>query len=211
MVNVTAVKVALELMHVPSRARLIKSSPLPPDVHILLSIAAGDTGAENEAAALAERPKAMVREAAAFFIEQVLLSPESDSYRVLGVTSQASTSELRRNMALLLRWLHPDKGGPGNRSVLAGRVTQAWNNLKTVERRAGYDRAAPRGQRPGAKPGNSAAAAHLAGKQGSRSAGVRPTLPGGAGNPGLLVRHYHHNRPNALSRVLSFFWRRLDH
>ena len=50
----------------------------------------------------------MVRLAATFFIEQILFAPHADSYRVLGASPQASASELRRNVALLLRWLHPD-------------------------------------------------------------------------------------------------------
>ena len=50
----------------------------------------------------------MVREASAFFIEQILLGPDADSYRVLGADRNAAAAELRRNMALLLRWLHPD-------------------------------------------------------------------------------------------------------
>jgi DnaJ-class molecular chaperone len=43
-------------------------------------------------------------------------------------------------MALLLRWLHPDMDRHGERSLFAGRITQAWETLKTPERRAAYDR-----------------------------------------------------------------------
>ena len=82
-----------------------------------------------------------MRNAAAFFIEQILLAPGADSYRVLGGNAQASNSDLRRNMALLLRWLHPDMehNGTGDRSVFAARITLAWEDLKTAERRAAYD------------------------------------------------------------------------
>ena len=84
-----------------------------------------------------------MRDAAAFYIEQILLAPESDSYRVLGGGPQTSSGDLRRNMALLLKWLHPDmeRNGSGNsaRSMFAGRVTLAWEDLKTAERRAAYD------------------------------------------------------------------------
>ncbi len=58
---------------------------------------------------------------------------------MLGVNPQASSSELRHNMALLLKWLHPDKEGEGMRSLYATNVTNAWNDLKTEERRALYD------------------------------------------------------------------------
>src|SRR5262249_32076942 len=77
--------------------------------------------------------------AATFFIEQILFAPDADSYRVLGAEPQASPAELRRNLALLLRWLHPDLDPRGERSVFIGRVTAAWNNLKTPEKRAAYD------------------------------------------------------------------------
>ena len=74
-----------------------------------------------------------------FFIEQAMLYPDADSYRVLGASPKANSSELRRHMSLLLRWLHPDRG-LSERSVFAHRVTRAWNDLKNEERRAAYDR-----------------------------------------------------------------------
>ncbi|MGE3914849.1 MAG: hypothetical protein AB7F78_04050 [Hyphomicrobiaceae bacterium] len=85
------------------------------------------------------REPAFLRTAAAFFIEQVLLAPGADSYRVLGASPTATSTDLRRNMALLLRWLHPDIEPTGERSVLASRVTSAWEDLKTTTRRATYD------------------------------------------------------------------------
>ena len=80
-----------------------------------------------------------VERAARFFIEQVLFHPQADSYRALGARPQASTGELRRNMALLLRWVHPGHD-QGERSIFARRVMRAWNDLKTDEQRAAYGR-----------------------------------------------------------------------
>jgi hypothetical protein len=134
-----ALKTAIDLMHVPSQVRLLRSGPLPSDVQMLLRIAAGEDEAESAAVALTGRSHQVVRQAAIFFIEQILFAPESDSYRVLGASPQASASELRRNVALLLRWLHPDLDPRGERSIFIGRVTAAWNDLKTPERRAAYD------------------------------------------------------------------------
>ena len=85
------------------------------------------------------RSRDVVRQAATFFIEQILFAPDADSYRVLGASPQASAGELRRNVALLLRWLHPDRDPQGERSIFVSRVTAAWNDLKTPERRAAYD------------------------------------------------------------------------
>ena len=136
-----ALSVAIDLMRTPSRVWALRSAPLPKGVDILLQIAAGDTQAESQAVEMTGRSADAVRGAAAFFIEQILFYSEADSYRVLGVNPQAPTSELRHNMALLLKWLHPDKEGEGMRSLYATNVTNAWNDLKTEDRRALYDTA----------------------------------------------------------------------
>jgi len=140
MESAAALRLAIELVLVPTQVRRVRSQPLPGGVALLLRIAAGDPEAEAEAAYFTARPPDVVRRAAAFFIEQILLSAEADSYRVLGATPQATGAELRRNMALLLRWLHPDMDRRGERSVLAKRVIKAWDTLKTPERRAAYDK-----------------------------------------------------------------------
>ena len=134
-----ALKVAVDLMHVPSQVRFVRSEPLPRDVRLLLRIAARDEEAESAAVGLTGRSRDVVREAATFFIEQILFAPDADSYRVLGASPQASSNVLRRNVALLLRWLHPDLDPQGERSIFISRVTAAWNDLKTPERRAAYD------------------------------------------------------------------------
>jgi hypothetical protein len=135
-----AVRVAIDLMHSPSQVRRIRSAPLPADLVVLLQIASGDKEAISQAARKLGRSPETVREAATFYIVQILLFPDADSYRVLGARPQATHGELRRNMTLLLRWLHPDLDPKGEVSVFAARVTRAWNDLKTTERRAGYDR-----------------------------------------------------------------------
>lgn len=167
-----ALKVAIDLMHVPSQVRLLRSRPLPDGVLILLRIAAGDAEAEATAAATIDRSREVIRQAAAFFIEQILLAPDADSYRVLGADPQASAVELRRNVGLLLRRLHPDLDPKGERSIFAGRVTAAWNDLKTPERRAAYD-VARRDKRPSSSGGRPAAS--------SRQGKAKP-MAGGAPN-----------------------------
>jgi hypothetical protein len=145
MEHASALEAALYLMQSPSQVRLIRSRPLPDGLDVLLRIAANDANTIQQAAEWLGRPPETIRQAAAFFIEQILFSPEADSYRVLGTTLQASNGELRRNMALLLRWLHPDLDPYGERSVFARRVTLAWNDLKTQERREAYDRSSRAG------------------------------------------------------------------
>lgn len=140
--NIAAFKAAIDLMRVPSRVRRLRAQPLPDGMNLLLRVAAGDRQAEGEAIALTGRPPAEIREAAVFFIEQILLSPDADSYRRLGARSTATNAELHRNMVFLLKVLHPDTA-PGDRSLLARRVTAAWDQLKTADRRAAYDATRP--------------------------------------------------------------------
>jgi hypothetical protein len=135
----TALKLAIDVLHVPAQVRLMRSEPLPDGVLLLLRIAAGDADAEREAVAATRRSVETIRRAAAFFIEQILFASDADSYRVLGADAGASAVELRRNAGLLLKWLHPDRDSHDPRAVFASRVTGAWNDLKTPERRAAYD------------------------------------------------------------------------
>ena len=135
-----ALRAAIELSLMPTRVRVLRDSPLPDGVSLLLRIAAGDEAAEREAAASLDRPAQVVRSASAFYIEQMLLHPEADSYRVLGAGPKAATAELRQNMAHLIRWLHPDHNPTEERTVFVNRVNRAWEDLKTPDRREAYDR-----------------------------------------------------------------------
>ena len=134
----TALRTAIDLRLVPSRLRLMRSEPLPDGVELVLGIAAGDEEADRTAAVV-DQSADLIRSAATFYIEQILFAPDADSYRVLGANPEATAGELRRNAGLLLKWLHPDRDPEGERAVFARKVTAAWNDLKTPERRASYD------------------------------------------------------------------------
>ncbi len=134
-----ALRLALELVHVPSQVRHARASPLPLGVSAVLSLAAGDQEAVDAAMAATGRSVTVLKTAAEFFIVQVLFAPEADCYRVLGATPETSSSELRQNMALLVRWLHPDAiPKHSDQANFIARVTHAWDTLKTPERRAHY-------------------------------------------------------------------------
>lgn len=145
MAGADALIAALAMIDCPHAARLSPSSQLPSGVTLLLEIAAGEEQTLSRAVQRTGRQEAILQKAAAFFIEQVLLHPGGDSYRVLGCDKAASTAEARRNMALLMRWLHPDVASDGandhplDRSLFANRITQAWETIKTDERRAAYN------------------------------------------------------------------------
>ncbi|HEX4892621.1 MAG TPA: DnaJ domain-containing protein [Hyphomicrobiaceae bacterium] len=141
MSDLAAMRVALDLLHAPARVHTARTQPLPEGVHLLLRIAAGDEEAEREAAESTGRPSRVLRQAAGFYIEQILFSAESDAYRVLGSTPFASPADLRRNLAYLLKWVHPDLEENRNRSAFLKRVTAAWEEVKTPHRRKAYDAA----------------------------------------------------------------------
>ena len=137
---VQAIKAALGLYHLPACLKAVRCDPLPAGIEHLLRIACGDSDALASASTASERAPDVIRQAAVFYIEQVLFSPDANHYRVLGGTPDTAGSELRRNMALLLTWLHPDKDPTGERSHLTVRVTAAWDILRSPERRIAYDR-----------------------------------------------------------------------
>jgi hypothetical protein len=190
MLELAAVRSALYLFHMPSAVRQARGGPLPDGMSVLLEIAAGEEPVIRSAAELLERPPQVLNEAAAFFIEQVLMAPESDSYRVLGASRNSSSADLRRNMALLLRWAHPDADRLGGaRAAVASRVIKAWENFKTQDRRDNYDAAHPvREVRSRGSGSRRASAGHGAVASGS---GVGPVLSKGAtkvAGPGILRR-----------------------
>jgi hypothetical protein len=157
-----ALVAALAILRRPQLARLAQRSALPRGVTFLLEVAAGEEHALREAQAATGRQEASLKEAASFFVEQVLLSPKSNYYRILGAPSTASPSELRRHMALILKSLHPDvvsHNGTGrhfDKSAQVGLVTKAWDTLKMEGRRNAYDDAlkseVSRGARMQTKP-----------------------------------------------------------
>ena len=140
-----ALVAAISMLERPHAAKLARASRLPEGVTFLLEIAAGEAQALTRASQLTGRTEATLQKAAGFFIEQVLLFPGGDSYRILGSDGGTSLRELRRNMALIMRWLHPDVASEAssssvlNRSLFASRITQAWETVKTDERRSAYN------------------------------------------------------------------------
>ena len=140
-----ALVAAISMLERPHTARLAQASRLPEGVTFLLEIAAGEGRALIHASQLTGRTEATLQRAAGFYIEQVLLHPGGDSYRILGSDKGTPLSELRRNMALIMRWLHPDVMPDAtsskllDRSLFASRITQAWETIKTDERRTAYN------------------------------------------------------------------------
>jgi hypothetical protein len=145
MPSAEAIATALGMLNFPHMTRGARHSPLPKGVTFLLEVAAGESETLRNASVLTGRTEATLRKAAGFFIEQVLLSEHADNYRILGCSCEASHGDLRRHMALIMRWLHPDVVCNGaqtqrfDRGLYADRVAVAWEALKTKERREAYD------------------------------------------------------------------------
>jgi hypothetical protein len=186
-----AMQVAIDLVHFPGRVRYVRSAPLPEGIDVVLGIAARDPDTLEHALVATGRTRENLERAAGFFIEQVLLDPDADSYRVLGATIEAPPTLLRRNMALLLRYLHPDVEVEGNRSMFAARVTAAWDNLKTADRRVAYDanlEAEADRRRTRSKTHRSRSEHRNARVGQSRLLQTAPLANGSTKKPGLLTR-----------------------
>ena len=146
MARSAALDVAVTLVEHPAAVRHASSSPLPGGVGLLLQVATREPDALRSAEAMTGRSPGALQAAAGFFIEQILFHPQADYYRTLGASAGAPRSELRRHMALLIKWLHPDSREQRtsrsdlDRGIFIHRVTQAWEHLKTDERRTAYDR-----------------------------------------------------------------------
>ena len=143
--ELAALHAALGLAAQPNLIPQARKTAFPVGVPLLLEVAAGERTTIERCSKLTNVSEYRIRAASEFYLEQVLLSDQSNSYRTLGADQSASTADLRRNMALLMRWLHPDASAQRNgraeidRTVFAEKVSGAWENLKSDERRAVYD------------------------------------------------------------------------
>ena len=135
----TALDVALALWRVPSLRGALRQRPLPDDVGDLIEIAAGTPNRVAMAAASVGEPQDQVLEAARFYVREVLLCAEADAYRVLGVSPEASSEQIKAHHRALQHWLHPDRRGDDWESVFASRINTAWGELRSAERRVAYD------------------------------------------------------------------------
>ena len=143
------IDLALDLARMPALAHSIEKPPLPTDIFEVMRIAAGAPGVCQLASQATGQPPAVLIEAARFYLQQVLLRPDADSYRVLGLPPGASRELARRHMRCLLQWLHPDVNRDWD-SAYAERVLTAWREVSADIPRPSNSRShAPTG--PGSK------------------------------------------------------------
>jgi hypothetical protein len=138
----SALEWALALYRSPVERHALRHKPLPEGVSSLIGIAAGSMPDElSKAANLFCESEARVRDAAQFYVREVLFFPNADAYRVLGVGSNASAEQIKAHHRMLQHWLHPDRVQSEDDAVFAARVNGAWNRLRNTERRQAYDHA----------------------------------------------------------------------
>jgi len=138
-VDGNALEVALGLVRMPAMRGTLRLRPLPEDVGELIELAADVPRRVAEASVISGEPPDQVREAARFYVREVLLFPGADAYRILGVSETASAAQIKLHYWRLQHWLHPDRRGDGWESVFATRINQAWGELRSPARRAAYD------------------------------------------------------------------------
>jgi len=139
----SALDAALELARMPALAEAMRRQPLPGDVLPLIRVAAGCRRTREALAEASGCAPERVREAALFYLEQVLFRAEGDPSRTLGVARDASRQERREHMRWLMKWLHPDRNRHQWESVFAARLTAAWAALERGEGAAGAADLAP--------------------------------------------------------------------
>ncbi len=122
------IALALDLARMPAFAHSIEKPPLPKDVLEIMRIAAGSPEVCQLASQVTGQPPAVLVEAARFYLQQMLLRPDADAYRVLGLPPGASRELARDHMRCLLQWLHPDVNREWD-SVYAERVLKAWREI----------------------------------------------------------------------------------
>jgi hypothetical protein len=94
-----------------------------------MRIAAASPEDCQAAVARTGEPTPVVIEAARFYLQQVLLRPGADCYRILGIQPTASRAIARSHMRWLLEWLHPDRNNNTWDAVYAERVLKAWREV----------------------------------------------------------------------------------
>lgn len=197
--GLAAIRTALSLLSVPPRGRQVRKSPLPSGVDTLIKIAVDRRAAEAVAGSL-QRTPGQLMDAASFFIEQILLAPGVDSYRTLGASRESSPHFLRQNFVYLCKWVHAEEREGFAGPAYLVRITQAWNNLKTPDRRMAYDKALdasalgePRHNELGARPARNAETSKAASFRKAASEHSRRKIIIGV-----------HKRPSFMARLLAF-------
>ena len=137
--SIAALEQALSFLSRTDLIAIARQQPLPNGVTDLLKISSGDNEVLLAAQESSRHSQEDVRHAAEFYVQQILFSPDSDHYRVLGVDPDDAEAKIKLHYRLLVRWLHPDRNASDWEVVFSERINRAWHALRTPERRRQYD------------------------------------------------------------------------
>lgn len=134
-----AVDLMLGVFRAPERSALLRTRELPDGVLDVIRIAAGDEQAIAAARASTALDHADLCTAAGLLLRNLFFFDGADSYRTLGVRSDADPAQIKRHYRWLVRWLHPDRNPDSMHGFFVDRINCAWNSIRTPERRSSYD------------------------------------------------------------------------
>ena len=137
--SVDALEQAIALYRAPARLSAAHQRPLV-NALLLLRIAADDRAAIALAVQACGETTETVSGAALLYIQQVLFADGADAYRLLGAQPDDDTAQIREHYRWLMRWLHPDRQPERWEVAYSERVNQAWQILRSTDRRRAYDR-----------------------------------------------------------------------
>lgn len=143
--------VTLALHRSPALRFELRERPLPADLDLVLRLAAPSQPLLDDTSQQCNVTPTTLREAARFYLQQVLFEPGTDAYRILGVAPDAPFERIREHHQWLQRWLHPDRGDAGE-AAFAARLNWAWQQLRNERQRKAYD--VERAQAAAASPGH---------------------------------------------------------
>ncbi len=133
MAGESALSLARALFDEPALRHDLRRRPVPGDLDQVLALIGNDgRQVERVAAALGADP-GRLQQAARFYVQEILLFPGADDYRLLGVIPGTDSATLKHHYRILRSWLHPDRtdADPG-RTAHAARINAAYRRLRRL-------------------------------------------------------------------------------
>jgi hypothetical protein len=100
---------AVEAFRPTSLKKRTLSQVLPPGMLIVIKAAAGDEPTLAQQADIHRMGVEQVQEASKHYLLKLLLEPDNQGLRLLGLSAGASDSQIKDHKRWLLKWLHPDR------------------------------------------------------------------------------------------------------
>jgi hypothetical protein len=125
---------ALEMFRNPVQARSHAKRQLPRDMLSVIKIAAGDEATVSQWAQSCDETPDVIRQAAVFYLQQIISQSGSDNFRMLGLLPSASMEDIRLHKRWLLKWLHPDLNPSKWQAALFYRISAVAETIVQSDR-----------------------------------------------------------------------------